>query len=222
MRRFLTLPLNRVFLKYMNDDHEWSIATDTRLNILTAKRGEKFHIPADTITKTINGALKNLQQHGKTPNIFLLHTHPSGGDIPSVGDISAFSYDKYRYSSKGGGLHIVGSGVITRKGILIVIDLGKASYPNNNALQENYKKRSIELAQKELIGKYGKENLITSDRPYEQHRLKPGVLDKPTMMRRSELIYKRAFREQLRENPDISTRTIKPNRRGRIHRRRGR
>lgn len=183
MRAIKQYPVNRRFLKILEDDHEWVVLTDTRLKPLVMVRGEKAKIPIEITGKAFN-ILKSTFPVGGIPVVYFLHTHKHS-KAPSPGDMKAFIAEKYLNYF---GVTLGGYGVITTTGITLIKltsdkqNLNKliGSLNEDYTLRANMRQKQIDGLRKisEDLSEREKERLWGRIKEHEFSRLtkeKPGI-----------------------------------------------
>jgi hypothetical protein len=123
-RQILRFPVGPQFREVLEDDHEWLILTDMRLRPLVMNRG---HIDGISTTQRskLYYDLSKQAWFKKHIRVYDLHTHPTWGDLdqlaPSQADMTNFTFERATQRfNKEYGISVAGSGVITKKGILII------------------------------------------------------------------------------------------------------
>lgn len=216
MRQFLRYPLTREFLKYVADDHEWAVITDSRLRPIIAKRGGRRVIDSNVVTQVFKELIEK-KPKDTIIKVYFHHTHPgSRSVIPSTFDVQSDVYyklNKEKELSKHG-IIVLGYGIITKSGI------GILKYPEERIKLEIasfifgllYNLRAATHIKKAL----DRHGIPHGDYEY-------GYMPKQQEQRFTEIGKNSAFKSIVRESHDIvKHKTVRKNRFGRISRRRGR
>jgi hypothetical protein len=206
----MRFPVGQQFQKILEDDHEWHIITDPRLKILEAIRGESRTIEQGTIKENYTRLVHN-NPSNKPLRIFDLHTHPhSRVSVPSYNDMSGFILDKL-FALKLLGVNIVGHGIVTKRGIIIIKISGKEDklLDLHDLVPSTYKNTTRTLIKQELnqttwVG--AKREAV--NRLTEKERM--------ALMAR---MHKKAFRSMIENEPDIRAKTVRRSIQGRRLRR---
>jgi hypothetical protein len=128
-RQILRFPVGRQFQKVLEDDYEWHIISDMRLNVLTLNRGGRGEIPYVVVDKAYKQLVKKTLP-GSAIRIYDLHTHPEGSYLstpdkynlmyPSVSDVGVIIQEQLTRNFRNRNITLVGGGVITKRGIFIM------------------------------------------------------------------------------------------------------
>jgi hypothetical protein len=210
MRTTLKFPTGQQFQRMLQDDHEWHIITDTRLKILGAGRGEFRQISKENVKEDYIRLVQS-RPSNKPLRVFDLHTHPrSRASVPSYGDMGAIIVDKL-FALKDLGVNIVGHGVVTEKGIIIIKITGDTDKLIDlyEKFPKTYKQTTRDLVKKEF-------NQTTWE------GAKREAVNRLTEKERMDLMtrmHKKAFRGMLEDEQDIKTRTVRRSIRGKRLRR---
>lgn len=191
MRHPLRYPLNREFREYLDDTHEWEILTDTRLNILVAKRGTEEAVTY-RVTRSAYADLKRMLPPGKLISVYDLHTHPGNRTpTPSPGDMKSFADQKLMQEF---GVIEAGYGVITPKGIYIV-----KLNPSRETLERikyNFPDDYISLAKKNVAKQLKVKN-------WDKAVIAAKTVDKTTQAKIMDTSHKNAFRTLIKKHPEV-------------------
>jgi len=210
-RQILRFPVGQQFRKILEDDHEWFILTDMHLKVLAANRGGMNGISLTVINKTYKDLIEKTPPH--ILRIFSLHTHPYSMDdgktdkMPSQLDMNFFIRNKL--FNLFGGVIEMGAGVITKEGIFIV------KFPENkNKLMQLDGK--IQDKYREGVRKHLKNELGCVITESAEHQLK--TLPQNEQNKLLLKTHSKAFRELVKEEPDIRIQTVRRTHRGTMRR----
>jgi hypothetical protein len=195
-RQVLRYPVGREFRKILDDDVEYCVITSTQLKPLIVKPGERGMV-SRAVELNAYMELERRIPPGKIVPVYNLHTHPIGGHpVPSIGDMHSFFNEKRgKYVSEWHGrIRVVGHGVITKKGIIIV----KISQDPEKRSKAEYRatagyETDVDLDMKRKTGDYA---AYRSMDDVSRNKLLTDV-------------HKRAFRKVVSEEPAIKTRIIR-------------
>jgi len=208
MRRFLQLPLTNQYTRMLADDHEWLIFTDVRLHPLIWRRGNARSIPADILEDTIEDLVNQVPRGGHI-TVYMLHTHPTTRtSVPSGRDLTVSVNLPHKYKN----IIIKGTGVISERGILLTI------FPEGTE-RRNDVRSAFGVHYREMVKSHIERK--TRD-PAVAERLTEGVYENKEEENIRVNAQARAFKKVVRDTKVIKTKMVEPNRRGRIHRRKGR
>lgn len=208
MRQFLRLPLTSGYKNLLSDSHEWVLFTDSRLRPLVGKRGGVRSISHDIINDAFDELEKKVTV-GKVFEVYLLHTHPrTGSNTPSGNDLTVYVNLPKKYKN----VIIKGTGAITSRGILLTIfpDPGQKRDKVRTVFGTDY----YTNIRSRITRKIGD--------PFKAGLLAEGVYEDEGEEYIRGNAQTRAFNEVVRNTKIIKTNMVRPNRRARVKRRRGR
>lgn len=209
-RQILKFPVGRQFREILEDDHEWMVITDMRLNPIVYGRGTKTCIPYEVEISVFN-ELNHMYAGGEPVPIYHLHTHPFTpgtrfDHYPTPSDMLSNIRDlKYQMKNTGSNVFIVGHGVISKSGIFIV------KIPQS---EKRYKEVQQLFGQKKFIKKVKEKVKKKLDvNTWVAVKKKASTMDKHEREKINNRAFGETFREIAKEIPDIKTERV-----GRAHR----
>ena len=219
-RQILRFPVGQQFRKILEDDHEWCIITDLRLNIKAAVRGGKLGYKGDVLNTAYNKIIKGLPK-GKTINIYHLHTHPGTlTSIPSENDLNTFINTKGdRDFLKSLGIIERGYGIITPYNILIIkLPEHRGKLRNIRYAPLNYREKAIENIRNKLNLQSTPETEKFLRTMQKLSKTDPEFDKTGQFNQLYDNAHSKAFREIIKEEPDIRTQTVRRTHRGTMRR----
>lgn len=211
-RQILRFPVGPQFRKILEDDHEWKVITDMHLRPLVMRRGDKHGISHKLITRAYEDLISMIPE-GNSVRIYDLHSHIGGYEFfPSGQDLRSF-IENMRYQNwKHNNIQILGQGVISKSGILIV-KMPESEEQLQELTAKNIKTKYDKHAINFVKNKFDAKSLKQVNERANQLLLTPE--DKERINNRA---FQHAYTKLKEEEPNIRTQPVRKTHRGTMRR----